>query len=116
MALSVHQGELRRHARVELQRRAWCEHRDYTLYLSIANISREGLFIQTSTPFHRGERLRVCLADRTPRSTVPVELEAEVVWSSPRGRLVGVGCRIVAFAQGGERYAELVEQLAKLGR
>lgn len=116
MALSVHSGELRRHVRVELLRRAWCEHRDYTLYLSIANISHEGLFIQTSTPFDRGERLWVCLADRNPKATPLVELEAEVVWSSPRARLVGVGCRIVGFVQGSERYAELVEQLARLGR
>ena len=116
MALSVHSGELRRHARVELQRRAWCEHRDYTLYLCIANISRAGLFIQTSTPFRRGERLRVCLSDRNSQVTALVELDAEVVWSSARGRLLGVGCRIVGFAEGGERYEELVEQLATAGR
>lgn len=116
MGLSVHSGELRRHARVELQRRAWCEHRDYTLYSCIANISHGGLFIQTPTGFARGERLRVCLTDCNRQPAPVIELEAEVVWSSLRGRLVGVGCRIVGFIHGSEPYAELVEQLVKAGR
>ncbi|MDB4988417.1 MAG: PilZ domain [Myxococcaceae bacterium] len=116
MALSVHSGELRRHVRVEFQGRAWCEHRDWTLYLPIVNVSCDGLFIQTSTPFARGELLRVCLTDRNPLVVPLIELEAEVRWSSSRGKSIGVGCRILDFAQGADRYAELVEQLALLGR
>ena len=109
-------GEARRHPRVEYQRRAWCEHHAFTLYLCIANLSHEGLFIQTSTPFARGERLRVALTDAAAGSSPPIEIEAEVRWSSTHGRATGIGCQIVLIAQGGERYAELVEQLAQLGR
>ncbi|MDB4972859.1 MAG: hypothetical protein JWN48_1200 [Myxococcaceae bacterium] len=109
-------GELRRHVRVEFQRRAWCEHHDWTLYLPIVNVSLDGLFIQTSTPFARGELLRVCLTDRNPLVSQLIELEAEVMWASPRGRVVGVGCRIRDFAQGAEHYGSLIEQLTLLGR
>ena len=117
MACSLQQpGDLRRHARLELARRAWCEHRDWTLYLLVGNVSHGGVFIQTATPFARGERLRVCLMDREAPVAALMELEVEVCWSSARGRSVGIGCRIVDFAQGAERYAALVEQLAQNGR
>jgi Tfp pilus assembly protein PilZ len=106
------QSELRRHVRVDCERRAWCEHRDWTLYLPIANLSLGGLFVHTSTPFATGERLRVCLTDRDPL----LMMEVEVVWSSSRGRTVGIGCRIVAFLQGADAYADLVEQLQPGGR
>ena len=112
MALSVHSGELRRHARVELQRRAWCEHRDWTLYLSVVNVSYAGLFIQTSTHFDSGERLRVALTERSLGPGLLIDLQVEVMWSSSRGKVPGVGCRIVDFAHGAERYAELIEQVS----
>jgi hypothetical protein len=107
--------ELRRHPRVDFAQRAWCEHRDWTLYLTISNVSQDGLFIQTSTPFARGELLRICLSS-VARGAPLIELEAEVLWSSSRGRVVGVGCQIRQFAQGREQYCALVEQLTQLAR
>jgi Tfp pilus assembly protein PilZ len=111
MSMSLRSSELRRHERVEIRRRAWCEHRDWTLYLPLANVSRGGLFIQTSRKFARGERLRVCLADRAP----VMILEVEVVWSAApppsAGRVLGVGCVIASFTEGEDAYAALVDQL-----
>lgn len=118
MSTSLRQSELRRHPRVDFRRRAWCEHRAFTLYLPLANLSHGGLFIQTSTPFGSGELLRVCLTDRDPLIIVDVE----VVWSagsrraSEDGARVGVGCAIRSFVQGEESYSELVEQLTPSGR
>jgi Tfp pilus assembly protein PilZ len=107
---------------VDYRRRAWCEHRVFTLYLPLANLSHGGLFVQTSTPFASGEQLRVCLTDRDPLIIVDVE----VVWAagvkravgrpSEEGTRVGVGCAIKSFVQGAESYSELVEQLTPSGR
>lgn len=110
--MSLQSHELRRHVRVEFQRRAWCEHRDWTLYLPIANLSHGGLFLQTSTAFAPGEPLRICLSAREPL----IIMEVEVMWSSPSGRTVGVGCAITSFVQGSKAYGELVDQLAQAGR
>jgi Tfp pilus assembly protein PilZ len=99
--------ELRRHLRVDFRRHAWCEHRDWTQYLTITNLSHGGLFIQTPTPFANGELLRVSFVDGGQR----VALHVEVMWSS-RSRRVGVGCQIIAVPEGDERYTQLVERLA----
>jgi len=104
-------SELRRHVRVDIHRRAWCEHRDWTLYLPLGNVSHSGLFIQTSTLFPHGEQLRVCLSDREP----VIVLDVEVVWASEPhpsvARALGVGCAISSISQGADAYAALVEQL-----
>jgi Tfp pilus assembly protein PilZ len=102
--------ELRRHLRVDYQRRAWCEHRDWTQYLAITNLSHGGLFIQTPTPFQAGELLRITFSDDGR-----IVLEAEVVWAK-RGRQVGVGCQIVDFHDGEARYAALIDRLASPSR
>lgn len=102
--------ELRRHFRVEYQRRAWCEHSDWTQYLAITNLSHGGLFIQTPTPFQRGELLRVSFSDEGR-----IVFEAEVVWAT-RTRQVGVGCRIVGFVEGEARYASLIDRLGSPSR
>lgn len=111
MSTLLRPSELRRHPRVDFRRRAWCEHRAFTLYLPLANLSHGGLFVQTSTPFASGELLRVCLTDRDPLIIVDVE----VVWSAG-GTRVGVGCAIKSFVQGAESYSELVEQLTPSAR
>lgn len=114
--------DLRRHLRVDFQRRAWCEHRDWTQYLAITNLSHGGLFVQTPTPFAAGELLRVSFVERAlpPREANPepaarIALEAEVVWAL-RSRQLGVGCRIVSFLEGEERYGQLIDRLASNAR
>jgi hypothetical protein len=105
----VSSRELRRAPRLEFGHRAWCEYREITLYLPVVNVSRGGLFLHTSTPLAVGERLKV--------SVLPgaggIALEAEITWSRRRGRGAGVGCRIVSFLDGAERYAALLEHLRR---
>ncbi len=108
---STHTTELRRHARFRFQGRAWCEHRDWTLYLAVANVSCEGMCLQTPAPFVAGERLRVCISESEPR----IVAELEVVWSA-RGRSPGIGCRITSFAEGPESYRRLLERLGQSAR
>jgi hypothetical protein len=98
--------ELRRAPRLEFQGRAWCEHRQLTLYLAIRNLSSNGLFLQTATPLETGERVTLSLRDDPG-----IVIEAEVVWMVPERRVGGVGCRIVRFLQGADRYPALLERL-----
>jgi Tfp pilus assembly protein PilZ len=102
--------ELRRHLRVDYRRRVWCEHSEWTQYLTITNLSDGGLFIQTPTPFKPGERLRVSFADEGR-----IVLEVEVVRAT-RVRQGGVGCQVVAFLEGEARYADLLARLASSAR
>jgi Tfp pilus assembly protein PilZ len=101
-------GELRHDGRVPFQRRAWCEHRDLTLYLVVANLSRGGMFIQTTTPFALGERLRVCVLD-APRIVVDVE----IVRCATHRRHAGIGCRLLSFVAGADSYDALLVQLSE---
>jgi Tfp pilus assembly protein PilZ len=104
--------ELRCSERLPLGRRAWCEHRDWTLYLAVVNVSAGGMFIQTSTGFSAGERLLVCLRERDLRMVT----EVEVVWSKVLKRKAGIGCRVTGFAEGAEHYWRLLEQLRENSR
>lgn len=103
--------ELRRHPRAAFERRVWCEHGRLTLYLSISNLSLGGMFIHTSTPFRPGGQLRVSVLERPAIVT-----DVEVVWACRRGQMTGIGCRVVAFAQGAEHYLQLVRQLSAASR
>ena len=105
-------SELRRHPRLSLQRRAWCEHRDWTLYLTVGNLSVDGMFLHTSTTFAPGETLRVSLSDGGARMVV----EVEVVWCAARGRTPGLGCRVSTIREGAEHYALLLDTLCNNAR
>jgi len=102
--------ELRRGTRVDFHRRAWCEHRELTLYLLIENLSDGGLFIQTSTPLSLGDRLRICVLDLPT-----IIVDVEIVWSLQHGRRGGVGCRVSSFVQGAEAYSALLAHLSENG-
>jgi Tfp pilus assembly protein PilZ len=100
--------DLRGERRVELERRAWCEHARLTLYLPVSNVSRGGMFLQTSTPFEPGETLRVSLTTESDERIVVV---VEIVWSCRAGRGSGIGCRVLKFVQGESAYCRLVAGL-----
>lgn len=95
--------------RYELRLRAWCEHRAFTLYPTIRNLSRTGLFLQTTTPLPVGERVKVSVVP----GVSPIVVEAEIVWSRRRGSRAGLGCAIVGFVEGADAYATLLEQLRR---
>jgi hypothetical protein len=105
----VSSRELRRASRLEFRRRAWCEHRDFTLYPAIMNLSRGGLFLQASTPLAVGERLKVTLLQGEPGIVVDIE----IVWVKRRGPGAGFGCRIVGFVEGADQYGALLDQLRR---
>ena len=116
MAMSLERESLRRPEqrgaeRAHFYRRAWCEHRDLTLYALVTDIGCGGMFIQTATPFSVGERLRVSLLDR-PNIVVDVE----IVRSAQGARHAGVGCRLASFVQGADSYAALVSHLLESAR
>jgi len=101
--------DLRHHRRVTFDRRAWCEHQYLTLYLPVSNVSHGGMFLQTTTPFVPGERLRVSF--EAPNGGDPIVAQVEIVWCCRAGRGSGVGCRVTSFVQGEAAYEQLVEML-----
>jgi Tfp pilus assembly protein PilZ len=101
--------DLRGYRRVEFDRRAWCEHPHLTLYLPVSNVSRGGMFLQTSTPFEPGETLRVSFPASDSEEKIVVQVE--IVWSCRAGRGSGIGCRVTKFLHGEAAYCRLVAGL-----
>lgn len=104
--------ELRRHPRLEFDRRVWCEHHDLTLYLPVANVSRGGMFLQTSAAFSIGDTVRVSLELDGAAAPSRVVADVEVVWSGRAGRIAGFGCRLVRFSEGEDTYLGLLDHLS----
>jgi Tfp pilus assembly protein PilZ len=102
--------ELRRHPRMDFDRRVWCEHQNLTLYLAVSNVSLGGMFLQTSAPFHRGETIRVSMDLEGDAEAVIADVE--IVWAGRNGRGAGVGCRLLRFAEGEQLYTRLIDHLA----
>ncbi len=103
-------SETRRHRRLDFDRRAWCEHHSLTLYLPVSNVSMGGMFLQTTTLFEPGDRLRVSFEGAEP--TEKIVAQVEIVWAHKAGRGSGVGCRLLGFLHGGDSYGKMVEVLA----
>lgn len=106
----MNQVDHRRHPRLEYEGRAWCEHRDLTLYLPIANISAGGLFIQTGAPLNTGDRLKVSFGV-LEGGQEEVVAKVEIVWTGKSRRGAGVGCRFTTFLSGEAAYNELIARL-----
>ena len=104
-------ADLRRHPRLDFEGRAWCEHRDLTLYLPIANLSAGGLFIQTGTPLSAGERLKVSFGGAEGDGEEPIVAKVEIVWAGKSRRGAGVGCKFTAFLSGEAAYNRLIARL-----
>ncbi|MFT3921253.1 MAG: PilZ domain-containing protein [Myxococcales bacterium] len=102
--------ELRRHPRVEFDRKVWCEHQALTLYLPVSNVSVGGMFLQTSARFRVGDTVRVSL-ELEETTGERVVADVEVVWSGKTGRIPGFGCRVVRFSEGESAYMRLVDRL-----
>jgi Tfp pilus assembly protein PilZ len=103
--------ELRRHPRIEYDRRVWCEHQALTLYLPLANVSAGGMFLQTSAAFHVGDTVRVSL-ELEEHTGERVVADVEIVWSGRTGRTPGFGCRLLKFSEGESAYMRLVDRLS----
>jgi hypothetical protein len=104
-------SEVRRHRRVEFDRRAWCEHHSLTLYLPVSNVSLGGMFLQTTTPFETGDRLKVSFEAAGRATEGRIVAQVEIVWAHRAGRGSGVGCRVLGFLQGEDAYLRMVQSL-----
>ncbi len=105
--------DVRQYRRVEFDRRAWCEHPSLTLYLAVSNVSTGGMFLQTTTVFEPGERLKVSFEGAEPSDRIVAHVE--IVWVDRAGREPGVGCSLIGFLHGEDAYAKLVEGLSARG-
>lgn len=101
----------RRHPRLDFEGRAWCEHRDLTLYLPIGNLSAGGLFIQTGAVLTAGERLKVSFGGSDDGSEEEIVAKVEIVWTGKSRRGAGVGCKFTAFLSGEAAYNRLIARL-----
>lgn len=90
--------ERRRHPRVLLNGRCWCEAQEIAIYAQVGNVSEGGLFVRTHLELPLGSRTKVRfrLSDQDPEQ----EALAEVVWGSRgNGALpAGVGLRFIGPA------------------
>src|SRR5438132_13756977 len=76
------------------------------------NLSKGGLFLETSDPLPVGPRLRLLLA--VPGIEAPLEVDAKVAWErhepTVEGHPAGMG---IAFAALEEPYGEVVDRIVR---
>jgi hypothetical protein len=98
--------ERRRSKRVTARLKAWCEGDDFTLLAETINVSKDGLFVRTSSPAPRSDRFRLTIEE------LDAVADVEVCWTRTgrhQGRR-GMGLRIVGFERGGRAFEHYVEQ------
>jgi uncharacterized protein (TIGR02266 family) len=109
-------SEKREHQRFPITQRCWCESTNVTMYITILNISKGGIFLKTAIPLPVGQKARIIwkLADDQD-----VEAEAEVIWScqggasGPHGGFVvpGMGLRFTRILKGADSLERFFESL-----
>jgi uncharacterized protein (TIGR02266 family) len=100
----------RRHPRIPVRQRVWCEGERLTLYVQALDVSLGGMFVRTSHPPSPGERFRVSFTDFGEGEVVAA---AEVVWAAREGDgKTGMGLRFVAFERGAADYERFVARCA----
>lgn len=94
-------AERRRHRRVPIRARCWCEAEAITLYAQIVNVSEEGMFIRTFAPLKRGSSVSVRFVVGSGRE---IAAEALVVWARDSanafGEPPGMGLKFVNIDDG----------------
>jgi uncharacterized protein (TIGR02266 family) len=106
----------RKHQRFPITQRCWCESTNVTMYITILNISKGGVFLKTAIPLPVGQKARIIwkLSDDQE-----VEAEAEVVWScqggssGPQGGFVvpGMGLRFTSVLRGEDGLEQFFRSL-----
>jgi uncharacterized protein (TIGR02266 family) len=102
--------------RFPITQRCWCESSNVTMYITIMNISRGGVFLKTAIPLPVGQKAKIMwkMADDQE-----VEAEAEVVWScqggspGPQGGFImpGMGLKFIRFTRGGESIEQFLRSM-----
>ena len=104
-------SDQRRHPRVPIRQRVWCEGQNVTLYVQALNVSEGGLFVRTANPPSPGHRFRVSFTDLEDDEVIAT---VEVMWS--RGgagdQQPGMGVRIVQFEKGQDAFERFVRDHA----
>jgi hypothetical protein len=98
--------ERRRSKRVPARLKAWCEGDDFTLLAETINVSRNGMFVRTSSPAPPSDRFKLTIEE------LDAVAEVEVCWasSSRDHRRGGMGLRIMAFERGASAFEHFVDQ------
>ena len=71
-------AERRRHPRIPVRSRCWCETDGITLYAKLVNASEGGVFISTYAPLRKGSPAKVRF--KLDDAKLEIEAEAVVVW------------------------------------
>ena len=105
----------RRHPRITVRERVWCEGDEVTLYVQVLNASAEGLFVRTANPPPVGERLRVSFPGLEHGEVVAW---AQVVWVRASGGAAppGMGLQIVRFERGLDAFGRFVAERLSAAR
>lgn len=110
------QDDKRKDPRFPITQRCWCESTNVTMYITIMNISRGGLFLKTAIPLPVGQRAKVIWKTADDQE---VEAEAEVVWSCQGGALgpeggfmmPGMGLKFISVKKGSESLDNFFKSL-----
>jgi hypothetical protein len=87
--------------------KVWCEGDDFTLLAEATNVSKQGLFVRTSSAPPANGRFKVTIEE------LGAVAEVQVRWSRTAreaGRGGGMGVQILGFERGAEAFEEYVEK------
>ncbi len=104
----------RLHRRFPITQRCWCESTNVTMFITMLNISRGGLFLKTAIPLPVGQRARVVWKTADEQE---IEAEAEVVWCCQGTSLSGytaapgMGLRFIEVKRGQESLERFFDTL-----
>lgn len=109
-------AEKREFPRFPITQRCWCESTNVTMYITMLNISRGGIFLKTAIPLPVGQRARVVWKTADDQE---IEAEAEVVWccqgtSLNRDVLAtapGMGLRFIEVRKGRDSLEKLFDSM-----
>ena len=102
--------------RFTVTQRCWCESTNVTMYITMMNISRGGVFLKTAIPLPVGQKVKVTWKTSDEQD---IEAEAEVVWccqgSSESDRRIqgipGMGLRFIHVTRGEDNLERYFESL-----
>jgi uncharacterized protein (TIGR02266 family) len=100
-------SEHRRHPRVPVRQRVWCEGDQLTLFVQALNVSRGGLFVRTASPPAAGDRVRISFRGLREGEVV---VQTVVVWTrqDATAQQPGMGLRITGFERGATDFERFV--------
>jgi len=102
----------RRHPRIPIRQRVWCEGDQLTLFVQALNVSRGGLFVRTANPPAEGDRVRISFRDlregEVVAQTVVVWARRDAAAQRPAAQQPGMGLRITAFERGASDFERFV--------